>query len=151
VPYVTLAEVLDEAPQLKITETSKPNIQDATNIIARVEAQVDGFLRGLGYIVPITGPQSLEIVKSIVVQGSLARLLKAMFYGVRDPNDVGANDAWKEYQGKLKALATPNDPLTLIDAPQAEQIKKDQLELASDALVYVGEDQLPRATRDQVF
>ena len=155
-PYATLADVLDAAPKLNIGANTKPSVEDAQAIIQAVENHVSGNLKSLGYTLPIdktTSPKSFITVRDIVVQGSLARILKAMYYGVRDPEDVGANDAYREFQSKLKALADPEDPFSLEDAPLADYVQKVSSELASSGIDPSIDESLivPRMTRLQVF
>ncbi len=150
-PYATLQDVKDAAPQLRITQTSKPDEADAQRIVTSVNDEVDGVCSGLGYTVPVTGTKSVAILKDIVVKGSIAKLLKAMFYGVRNPDEVGANGAWKEYRAALQALIDPDDPLTLPDAQQNQQAAKVAKELYASALEPVEDEELFKPTRDQEF
>ena len=151
-PYASLADVLGEAPQLKITEATKPSIVQAEAIVTSINGQVDSILAGLGFTIPVTGPKSIEVLKGIVIQGSLAQILKAMFYGVRNPNDVGANDAWREFQGRLKALKDPNNPLSLPDAALGQQGDKTRLDFSSDVIDNLSDStENWRPTRSQVF
>ncbi len=152
--YVTLEEVLDQAPQIKISATSKPNTTDAAKIVVAVEAYVNSVLKGLGYEIPLsptTAPKSVALVKDIIIQGSIAKILKAMFYGVRNPNDVGANDAWREYTSRLAALSNQSDPSVLEDAVLTGVAVKAVAELDSNISDIPLEDVLWRPTRDQVF
>jgi hypothetical protein len=154
VAYVTLEEVLDQAPQLRISATSKPNTTDAAKIVANVEAQVDAVLKGLGYTIPINAtesPKAYFLVKDIVIQGAIAKLLKSMFYGVRNPNDVGANDAWREFTGKLQQLTNQSDPFVLEDAEQDNVAVHAVSELDSNISDVTDETDAWRPTRDQVF
>lgn len=152
--YITLEEVLDQAPQIKITATSKPNTTDAAKIVAYTEAQVNAVLKGLGYVTPLDptdSPKSIVIVRDIITQGAIAKILKAMFYGVRNPNDVGANDAWREFEKKLAGLSNQNDPLILEDADVAGVATKVVAELDSNISVPEEEEEAWRPTRDQIF
>jgi hypothetical protein len=154
VAYVTLEQVLRQAPQVKISATSKPNTQEAAEIVAAVEAYVNSVLKGLGYVTPLDGttsPKAVGIVKDIIIQGSIARILKAMFYGVRNPNDVGANDAFNEFKLKLAQLSNQSDPMVLEDAVLTGVAVHAVAELDSNISDFVLEDEMFRPTRDQVF
>ena len=150
--YATLDDVLNAAPKLQVSATTKPSTTDAQAIVDRVDAEVNGVLKGLGYITPVIGAASIQILKDIVVQGAVARILKAMFYGVRNPDEVGATDAWREYQGKLKAIADPEDPLTLPDAQVSVAAEKSTTPVRSSVIDELGTfvDEY-RPTRDMVF
>lgn len=153
--YATLADVLDAAPKLVIGPATKPSVEDAQAIVDGVNAYVNSIVSGLGYNTPIRkseSPESFIILRDIVVQGAMARILRAMFYGIRDPDEVGANDAYREFVTKIKQLTNPNDPFALPDAPQNEQVGKVTSELESSALDpdnFIG--WIPRMTRLQVF
>jgi hypothetical protein len=84
-----------------------------------------------------------------VIQGAIAKILRAMFIGVRDLNQVGAVEAWKEFLGKLKALSRPDDPVTLVDADNTDVPAKETAELASSFISE--EDDFDRPARDQRF
>ena len=144
--------MLAEAPQLTITATSKPNTTQAQALLDKINARVDSFLNGAGYRVPITGPQSVTILKEIVISGAIAQILKAMYFGIRNPDEIGANQAWREFQDRLKAIADPNDPTRLPDAALDQQGDKRTLDLGADALIVsepVNEAFFP--TRNQIF
>jgi hypothetical protein len=152
--YVTLEEVLDQAPQLKINATSKPNTEDAAKVITSVEAYVNSVLKGLGYVTPLDAtdsPKSVAVIRDIVIQGCIAKILKSMFYGVRNPNDVGANEAWREFTQRLSALSNQSDPSILEDADTTDVAVHAVSELDSNISDVVTEDEMWRPTRDQVF
>lgn len=134
--YATLADVLDGAPKLVIGPNTKPSAQDAQALIDATNAHVSSVVAGLGHvnITKETSPQSFMILRDIVVQGSIAKILKAMYYGVRDPDEVGANDAWKEFNTKLKQLTDPEEPFCLPDAPSNQQVQKVTSEIESSGL-----------------
>jgi hypothetical protein len=153
VAYATISDVLEAAPQIKLSGTSKPTISEAEAHLNLVSQYIDGILKGLGYDTPVTGEKSLMILKDIAISGTIAKILKSMYWGVRNPEDVGANDAWKEFQHKLRALADPDHGLTLEDAPITQQGSKVMMEIGNDPLALLegtGNENF-RPTRDQVF
>lgn len=153
-PYCTLEEVLDQAPQLKINATSKPNTTDASKIVLAVESYINSVLKGLGYTIPIDpviSPKSFEIMRDIAIQGAIAKILKSMFYGVRNPEDVGANGAWREFTSRLAALSNQNDPSILEDAIGPNVAVHVVSELDSNVSYPTYEEELWRPTRDQIF
>jgi len=127
------------------------DVTKAERIVMNVNAQVDSVLKGLGYQIPVTGTQSIELLKDIVVQGSIAQILKAMFYGIKNPDDVGANEAWREFTGKLKALVDPDNPMTLPDAVVIDVAVKDTAEISSGFTYSMEEGDYFQPTRNQVF
>ncbi len=146
--YATLEDVRDRAPQLRFGQGGLA-LDRAERIVASVNNQVDSIVQGLGWIVPVTGTQSVEILKDVVISGAIAQLLKAMFYGIKSPEEVGANDAWREFTAKLKALSDPDNPLTLPDAtPAGDNATK----VSAEILWNFSELDEPTAvTRSQVF
>jgi len=152
--YVTLEEVLDQAPQLKINAQSKPNTTDASKIVTMTENYVNSVLKGLGYTTPIdptVSPKAYAMIQDIVVQGVIAKILKSMFYGVRNPEDVGANGAWREFTSRLSALSNQSDPSILEDAVGPDVAVHAVSEMDSNiSYPDYGED-LWRPTRDQIF
>jgi hypothetical protein len=153
-PYVTLEEVLDQAPQLKISATSKPNTTDAAKIVTATENYVNSVLKGLGYTTPIdmvVSPKSFAILQDIVIQGVIAKILKSMFYGVRNPEDVGANGAWREFTNRLAALSNQSDPSILEDAIGPDVAVHAVSELDSNISYDITETEMWRPTRDQIF
>jgi hypothetical protein len=151
VAYATLQELKDAYPAIRWTGTGALGDDKAQAILDNLHAQVDGILKGLGYIVPVTGTESVKILKDIVIQGSIAQVLKTLFYGIKDPEEVGANQAYREFRNKLKALADPDDPLTLSDAQISEAASKVAAELISSYTVEAGDSDTFRPLRDQVF
>jgi hypothetical protein len=153
-PYATLEEVLDQAPQLKINAQSKPNTTDASKICVATDSYVNSVLKGLGYATPIdpaVSPKAFALIKDIVIQGVIAKILKSMFYGVRNPEDVGANGAWREFTSRLSALSNQSDPSILEDAVGPDVAVHAVSELDSNISYDFVETEMWRPTRDQIF
>jgi hypothetical protein len=154
VAYVTLEEVLDQAPQLKISATSKPNTTDAAKVVTATEAYINSVLKGLGYTVPldpVVSPKAVATIKDIVIQGAIAKILKSMFYGVRNPEDVGANSAWREFTSRIASLSNQSDPYILEDAVGPDVAVHAVSELDSNISYDMTETEMWRPTRDQIF
>ena len=148
--YATLSDVKDRATGIRFGGPGGFDPSKAEAIIVSISRQVDAMVRGLGYQVPIdptVSPESAAILKDIVVAGSVAQILKAQFYGIRDPEEIGANDAWREYTSRMKALGNPDDPLSLVDAVRLDVGDKVISEISS---AFTSFDD-GRPTRDQVF
>lgn len=114
--YCTPQDVRDLAPQIVIDNTSKPNSGQVATMIADVERELDAALTNLGFVVPVTGPTSIAILKDKVAHAVVARVLRARNFGSADPGQIGAGDAQKVYDVWLRALASATDPTDLPDA-----------------------------------
>lgn len=150
--YAVLNDVKDAYPQIRFAGPGGLDEAKGAKIVENINAQVDSILKGLGYVTPVTGTASLKVLKDIVVQGSLAQILKALYYGIKNPDDVGANEAWRTYQNLLKALINPDDPLTLPDAQISDAASKVTAEIHGSFLTpteLTSSSFWP--TRDQMF
>jgi hypothetical protein len=114
--YCTLANVTDRLPQITISSTSKPVAGVVTTWTNDVSVELDASLRNLGYTVPITGTDSLIIVKQMVVREVMARILDSRQGGVGMQGETGAAEHHEYYQMMLRRLMSPSDPLELPDA-----------------------------------
>lgn len=151
--YATVADLKDKATGIRIGGAGGFDAEKVQRIIDSISKQVDATIHGLGFSVPVvqaTSPEAYEVVKDIVLAGSIAQVLKAMYYGIRDPEDVGANAAWREYTGKLKALGNPDDPLTLTDAVRIDVADKVTAEISGN-FTQIGDYEQFLPTRNQVF
>lgn len=77
--YATLADLRDFLPKYDITETSKPTSTQAAGYLSRVSSLLDGILAGQGYSVPITGAESVEILRHINLLGAGYWTTRIMF------------------------------------------------------------------------
>lgn len=151
--YATINDVRDKAAGIRLGGTGGFDLTKAERIVASINQQVDAVVHGLGFQTPVsqvTSPAAFSILQDIVIAGSIAQILKAMYYGIRDPEEVGANAAWREFTAKLKALANPDDPLTLTDAVIVDVAEKVSAEISGN-FEDVGEIQQFTPTRSQVF
>jgi hypothetical protein len=129
-PYATLDDVRNLAPQIPISATSKPSDAQVDGFIASLERIVNASLANLGYVVPVTADESVAILRDMVSQGALARTLRARAIGTRNPaDDQGAADAQKEFDTRLKALGSSRDPFELPDAERTDAISKDRADM----------------------
>lgn len=150
-PYATVDDVQRRMPQFTLTATSKPNTDAAQTFLDDTQAQLDGALENLGYVVPITGPKSLAQVKEIVCQGTIAKILYARAAAIgTDAAVQSADRAMKQYDTALKMLADQRNPIELTDAQRTlDELPKpygEPMGLLTDA---DGNDIEPRATMDQ--
>lgn len=151
--YATIQDVQARMPQFKLQADSKPTSADAETFILDVEAETEAALANLGYVIPITGAGSLAIVKSIVCAGAIARILSARAAAVGgDASVQSAIRAQEFYDGRLKALADPNNPLELPDAGTTEElVEKDTVIMGGPLVEDDGADLEPRIRMDSKF
>jgi len=116
VPYCTVQDIRDLAPQIVIDNTSKPNTGQVAAMIDDVERELNAQLAHLGYVTPVTATTSAAILGDKVAHAVIARVLRGRHFGSADPGQLGATDAQKVYDAWLKALASATDPTDLPDA-----------------------------------
>lgn len=114
--YATIDNIRDRAPQIPITGTSKPDEETVIEWIDEQEKELDAFLETVGYVTPVTGEQSVAILRDMMVQKMIALILRARLYGIGDVNGSGAIEAEKFYDARIKWLKDPTDPFVLPDA-----------------------------------
>jgi hypothetical protein len=149
--YIDLDFLKAAAPQLRLSAQSRPSESEVLKIIARVEAEVDGIIKSLGFAIPVTGTNSLEIVRSMVADEVIARTLEQQYVGVADPRGFGSDLMHQRYRERIKALLDPNDPFTLPDAVTIDVQGKLESEASSISADIGIEDANFRMTRDMVF
>jgi hypothetical protein len=116
VPYCTVQDIRDLAPQIVIDNASKPNTGQVTAMIDDVERDLNAQLAHLGYVTPVTATTSVAILADKVAHAVVARVLRGRHFGSADPGQLGATDAQKVYDAWVKALASATDPTDLPDA-----------------------------------
>lgn len=135
--YATSEDVAALAPQLpSLTPTSKPSQPQVEAYVAATERQVDARLANLGYVVPITGEQSVAIVRDIVAHGALARTLRGRAFVTNNPGDLaGAKAAQDYFDAQFVALADPEDSFELPDAERTgEAVEKDPSDIIAESI-----------------
>ena len=116
--YCAVSDIQRLAPQLMLGSTSRPSTTQVSDMIDDVGRLVDASLGNSGYVVPITGDVSLEIMRDIVAHGVVARALAARQYGVGEPNAPGVKMAQDRFDGLVTKLCDLKDPFELPDAPR---------------------------------
>jgi len=149
--YATLEDVRSSAPQLRLSDSSRPSRAEVEQIIQRVEAELNGVLKSIGFITPVTTPVSISILKSMVVNEVIAQTLEQQYVGVGDPRGFGSDIMHRRYQDRIKALLDPNDPFTLPDALELDVQVKLVGETSSIVASIGDEDDDFRMTRDMIF
>ena len=119
--YATITDVGNRMPQFALSANSKPTEASGQVFLDDTHAHLDGCLSNIGYVVPITGPNSLAQVREIVCQGTIAKILYARAAAVgTDASVASAERAQKTYEALIAALADPNNPAELIDAERTD-------------------------------
>lgn len=155
--YATFDDLHGLAPQLgRFTPTSKPTLEQVTTFLADVAREIDGLLTGLGYTVPIvdaTSPIAFARVKALNAWGALSLAIVARSIGVTNPDEQGANYVRKEYERRLKALATApgDDLLDAVKTGNAIERQTADLQASSFDGTATDVDGTARMTRGQVF
>jgi hypothetical protein len=156
-PYITIDDVQVRMPQFSLTAVSKPTVADAQTFLEDTTAELDVSLETMGYRVPVTGSKSLAIIRSILSAGTIAKILFARAASVGGDIAVqSATRAQAQFDGYLKALKDPLNPLELIDAFRTGQamLKPDSIVFglrSADLGIPDPVDTEPRTTMDQEF
>jgi hypothetical protein len=120
-PYITVSDVVNAAPGIDISAQSRPNIGQVQGFIVERERDLDSTLSPY-FQTPITGTQSLALVKRVLKHQVLADVLRAKAYGQSNPRDIGADTADAQAKGIIDRILDPADEFTLVDAvPKVEK------------------------------
>ena len=101
-PYATAADVKLEMPWFETDSTYDTGF--VTGLIGRVEARVDGYLRGAGFAVPLTNSDDVLVMKSIVLNYVADQLQSIANNGLGDKERrAEAEDTLQDIlQGRLR-------------------------------------------------
>lgn len=152
--YVTVQDIRDTIPQVQITDSSRPNLNEVTTLITMYETTLDGVLKSLGYTTPldpVASPLSTLLARDMIKKVVAAEVLRSQLAGVRDADTLGAK-AWEQsWDVRIKRLGDPSDPFTFPDAVQLTAESK--LNVIATSMVSEDPDFLEEAriTREQVF
>lgn len=148
--YVTVQNIKDALPQLRITASSKPTEAQVGEIIDVVESYVDASVAGLGFLTPVTATLSKKILRDMVTKEVSSRVIVEQVAGIRDPKELGSDTLHGIYVQMLKLLMDPNDPFTLPDAEKANYDEKVAGAIEGLGMTSGFIDEV-RITRDQEF
>lgn len=111
--YATLADVQAFIPQWRIDSTTRPSSTEVSSFITRVSARLDSIAAAQGYLVPVTGADSLDLLKSVCLSGSAWYVGRTLF-----PQD---STVWIDYANEYRdmILALGKGELALNDAPSS--------------------------------
>lgn len=149
--YATLQDVKDTIPHVTLDATSRPPAPKVEEWCEVLSKELDAILTNIGYQTPITGANSLAMLKEMVSNGVAAKVLRSQFSALRDPETLGYKSFVEEFKMKLEKLQSPDCAYMLPDAVKLDV----QSKLSADVESMVTQDSefydSVRVTRDQVF
>ena len=111
--YATLDDVQAFIPQWRVDGTTRPSATEVSTFITRISARLDSIAAAQGYLTPVSGADSLDILKSICLAGSAWYVGRTLF-----PQDSTIwIDYANEYRDMIQALS--KGELALNDAPSS--------------------------------
>ncbi len=116
--YATISNVNALVPQVPFTATTTPTQAQVENFITQISARVDASLSNIGYVTPITGTLALALVQEAVAWGALGLAQQSRITSIAPDQAVGLSVWTKMFNDWIKALADPNNPFELTDAPR---------------------------------
>ncbi len=113
--YCTVSDVQARCKKFTISGTSKPTETEVEGFIDQCAAELDGITATLGYTTPVTGTESLKLLKKANADGAAFYTYNAAFSAV-SPNasTLGAEyqEEWKHFLSMLR-----RGEIILTDAP----------------------------------
>ena len=76
--YCSVGNLTGSFRRIELNATSEPTSVEAAVFTEEVSDEMDGTFQTLGITVPITGAKPLVIVRTIAINGSLARILRSV-------------------------------------------------------------------------
>lgn len=128
--YAAIDDVSAYSPQVPFTATSKPSETMVTAFIEDVANDMDTVLSNIGYVTPVvSGPKALQWLRKTCALGALGIAQAARDTGVTTAVNASGREGkniWQQmYESRMKAIADPQDPTELPDAPRTnEQLVK---------------------------
>ena len=128
--YAALADVNALIPQSPFSGSSKPTDTAVTAFIDDVANDMDAVLANIGYVTPVvSGTSALQWLRKTCALGTLGLAQAARATNVTTAVSASGREAkniWQQlYEDRMKALANPQDPTELPDAPRNnEQLLK---------------------------
>lgn len=110
--YATLADLQDFLPKYGILDTTVPSATQAQGYLDRTSSIIDGILAGQGYSVPVSGAESIEILRHINLLAAGYWITRILFPSATNGM---VTELWTEYQTMFQLLK--DQVLDLPDAP----------------------------------
>lgn len=99
--YATLADLQDFLPKYPLLDTTIPSATQATGYLNRISGIMDGILAGQGYTVPVSGAESVEILRHINLLGAGYWVTRILFPSATSGMVM---ELWTEYQTMFQLL-----------------------------------------------
>lgn len=112
--YATLVDLQDFLPKYDINNLSKPTAAQCTKYLSRTSSIIDGILAGQGYSIPVTGAESVEILRHLNLVYAGYWTTRIMFPSNTNGMVVELRDELRELMMLLRA-----EELLLPDASSA--------------------------------
>jgi hypothetical protein len=110
--YAVLSDVQAFLPQWRIGADTRPAATEVSGFLTRLSARLDGIAAANGYATPVTGAQSLDLLKSVCLAGAGWYVGRTLF----PQGGVPMVDEYaKEYQDMMQQIM--DSYLALSDAP----------------------------------
>lgn len=116
--YATISDVNALVPQSPFTATTVPSQAQVETYLRQCSQRVEAICRNLGYVLPITGAESLLLVKEAVAWGALGLAQQARVTGIEADGSMGFSVWTKMFLDWLDRLGSAKDPFELPDAPR---------------------------------
>jgi hypothetical protein len=158
--YAVIGDVNNLVPQAPFSASSKPTLTVVTSMIDDVANDMDAVLKNIGYVTPVvSGTLALQWLRKTCALGTLAIAQAARDTGVTTAVNASGREGkniWQQlFDARMEALADPQDPTELPDAPRNNDqlLKQPESVLRSmvDGITDVDFSDSPEVQRDQVL
>lgn len=116
--YITVANVASKIQGVTFSDTSSPTATEVEQNISLIEAEMNAALLQVGFVVPITGTESLKIVMAVALWGAAAWVIDDIYALTSSEEDQRAARWWKKYEKMMQAIIGSGGD-ELHDAPRA--------------------------------
>lgn len=76
--YCSVGNITGSFRRIKLNTTSQPTANEATVFCDEVSVEMDSVFQTLGITVPVTSANPLKIVRTIALNGTIARVLRSV-------------------------------------------------------------------------
>lgn len=115
--YCTVAEIESKIQGTNFTATSEPSETEVEQNITLIEAEMNAAFKQVGFVVPITGTESLKICKAVALWGVSAWTLDDIYALTSVEEDPRAARWWSKYADLMNAIVNSGGD-QLHDAPR---------------------------------
>lgn len=116
--YVKVADVEAKIQGTTFNADSEPSETEVEQNITLIEAEMNANFLQVGFVVPITGTESLKICKAVALWGAAAWTLDDIYALTNVEEDARPARWWGKYEKRLNAIISSGGD-QLHDAPRA--------------------------------